>query len=32
VIQREADGQMRISRAPVAEMPAELQQVVEENK
>ena len=32
VIQRDADGQMRISRAPVPEMPSELQQVVEENK
>jgi succinate dehydrogenase flavoprotein subunit len=32
VIQRDADGQMRISRAAVAEMPPELQQVVEENK
>jgi succinate dehydrogenase / fumarate reductase flavoprotein subunit len=32
VIQRDADGQMRISRAPVPEIPPELQQVVEENK
>ncbi|MGE5834531.1 MAG: fumarate reductase/succinate dehydrogenase flavoprotein subunit [Acidobacteriota bacterium] len=32
VIERDADGQMRISRAPVADMPPELQQVVEENK
>jgi succinate dehydrogenase / fumarate reductase flavoprotein subunit len=32
VIQRDADGQMRISRAPVPEMPPELLQVVEENK
>jgi succinate dehydrogenase / fumarate reductase flavoprotein subunit len=32
VIERAADGAMRITRAPVAELPPELQQVIEENK
>ena len=32
VIERDADGVMRITRAPVAGLPPELQQVVEENK
>jgi succinate dehydrogenase flavoprotein subunit len=32
VIERDADGAMRITRAPVAGLPPELQQVVEENK
>jgi succinate dehydrogenase / fumarate reductase flavoprotein subunit len=32
VIQRDAVGQMQLSRAPVAAMPPELQQIVEENK
>ena len=32
VIERGADGAMKLSRAPVAELPPELQQVVEENK
>jgi succinate dehydrogenase / fumarate reductase flavoprotein subunit len=32
VIERDADGAMRLTRAPVADLPPELQQVVEENK
>jgi succinate dehydrogenase / fumarate reductase flavoprotein subunit len=32
VIERDAEGAMRITRAPVAEIPPELQQVIEENK
>ena len=32
VIQKGADGSMTLSRAPIAPMPPELQQVVEENK
>jgi succinate dehydrogenase / fumarate reductase flavoprotein subunit len=32
VIERDADGAMRITRAPVVALPSELQQVVEENK
>jgi succinate dehydrogenase / fumarate reductase flavoprotein subunit len=32
VLQKDGDGAMAISRAPIADMPAELQQVVEENK
>ena len=32
VIERDADGAMRITRAPVPDIPPELQQVIEENK
>jgi succinate dehydrogenase / fumarate reductase, flavoprotein subunit len=32
VIQKGADGQMNLTRVPIATMPAELQQAVEENK
>jgi len=32
VVSKGADGEMRIERQPIAEMPAELKQVIEENK
>jgi succinate dehydrogenase / fumarate reductase flavoprotein subunit len=32
VIERDGDGAMKLTRAPVADLPPELQQVVEENK
>jgi succinate dehydrogenase / fumarate reductase flavoprotein subunit len=32
VVKRDADGAMQVSRAPIPPMPAELQQVIEENK
>jgi succinate dehydrogenase / fumarate reductase flavoprotein subunit len=32
VVKRDGDGQMQVSRAPIPPMPAELQQVIEENK
>jgi succinate dehydrogenase / fumarate reductase flavoprotein subunit len=32
VVKRGADGEMQVSRAPIPPMPAELQQVIEENK
>jgi succinate dehydrogenase / fumarate reductase flavoprotein subunit len=32
VLQKDADGQMRLTRAPIPEMPTELKQVIEENK
>ncbi len=32
MIQKGADGEMTLTRVPVAAMPAELKQVVEENK
>ena len=32
VVKRSPDGEMQVSRAPIAPMPAELKQVIEENK
>ena len=32
VVKRGPDGEMQVSRAPIAPMPAELKQVIEENK
>ena len=32
VIQKGADGEMALTRVPISPMPAELQQVIEENK